>query len=485
MSLKKQALAGVKWTFIQQFGVQGIGFIVSIILARLLDPKEFGLIAMITIFIGIGGALLNSGLGSSLIRSKKLDEEDYATVFYFNLVISVFIYFTTYISAPYIAQFYKQPILIDLVRWLSLTFIINAFAIIQTTRLTRIMDFKTQTIVAIPSLIIGAIVGVTMAYLNYGVWSLIGFNLVKTLANTIQLWIHSKWKPLWVFSKEKFKHHFNFGYKLTLSGILDIIFNNAYHIIIGKFFPVAQLGFYQRANSLQMYPVGTISAIMSKVTYPLFAQIQDDNIRLKSVYKKILQMNIYILAPLLIVAGVLAEPLFRFLLTEKWLPAVPYFQILVITGVLYPIHAFNLNILNVKGRSDLFLKLEIIKKVMIVIVISISIKYGIIGLLYGRIVTSIIAFFINTHYSGKFISYSAWEQVKDIAPIFTLSIFTGATVFLFDYYTKSILQYDFLRLTLSSILAALIYLYLSYSFKLNSLTEIINIIKKIETRTNN
>lgn len=485
MSLKKQALTGVKWTFIQQFGVQGIGFIVSIVLARLLDPKEFGLIAMITIFIGIGGALLNSGLGSSLIRSKKLDEEDYATVFYFNLVVSVFIYFITYISAPYIAQFYNQPILIDLVRWLSLTFIINAFAIIQTTRLTKIMDFKTQTIVAIPSLIIGAAVGITMAYLNYGVWSLIGFNLVKTLANTIQLWIHSKWRPLWVFSKEKFKHHFNFGYKLTISSILDTIFTNAYHIIIGKFFPVAQLGFYQRANSVQMYPVGIISAIMGKVTYPLFAQIQDDNTRLKSVYKKILQMNIFILAPILIVAAVLAEPLFRFLLTEKWLPAVPYFQILVITGVLYPIHAFNLNILNVKGRSDLFLKLEIIKKVMIVIVISISIKYGIIGLLYGRIVTSIIAFFINTHYSGKFISYSAWEQVKDIAPIFTLSIFTGATVFLFDYYTKSILQYDFLRLTLSSILAALIYLYLSYSFKLNSLTEIINIIKKIETRTNN
>jgi len=478
MSLKKQALSGVKWTFIQQFGVQGIGFIVSIILARLLEPEEFGLIGMLAIFIGIGNALLNAGLGSSLIRSKEVSEEDYATVFYFNLVISIIIYAVIYFLAPLIADFYHQEILIKLVRWLTLTFIINAFAIIQTTRLTKIMDFKTQTIVAIPSLIIGGIVGVTMAYLNYGVWSLIGFNLVKTLASTIQLWIHSKWKPLLVFNKELFKKHFNFGYKLTLSSLLDTIFTNAYNIIIGKFFPVAQLGFYQRANSLQMYPVGTINAIMAKVTYPLFAQIQDDNTRLKSIYKKILQMNIYILAPLLIVAGVLAEPLFRFLLTEKWLPAVPYFQIILVTGILYPIHAFNLNILNVKGRSDLFLTLEIIKKIMIIIVIAIGINYGILGLLYGRIVTSVLAFFINTHYSGKFIDYSAWEQIKDVSSIFILSIITGLIIFIFDYYTKNAIHYDFLRLVISSILGFIIYVSLSYTFKLNSLTEIINIIKK-------
>jgi len=478
MSLKKQALSGVKWTFIQQFGVQGIGFIVSVVLARLIEPEEFGLIAMITVFIGIGNALLNAGLGSSLIRSKEVDEEDYATVFYFNLIVSFIVYGLVYLTAPYIAAFYKQPILISLIRWLSLTFIINAFAIIQTTRLTKIMDFKTQTMVAIPSLLIGGLVGVIMAYQGYGVWSLIAFNLVQTLANAIQLWIHSKWKPLWVFSKEKFKHHFNFGYKLTLSSLLDTIFTNAYTIIIGKFFPVAQVGFYQRANSLQMYPVGTISAIMGKVTYPLFAQIQDDNTRLKSVYKKILQMNIYLLAPLLIIAGVLAEPLFRFLFTEKWLPAVPYFQIILITGILYPIHAFNLNILNVKGRSDLFLKLEIIKKTMIIIAIAVGINYGILGLLYGRVITSVLAFFINTHYSGKFIDYSAWDQIKDVIPTFTLSIITGILIFIFDYYTKNTLNYDFLRLVINTTLGTIIYVSLSYTFKINSLTEIIKILKK-------
>jgi len=478
MSLKKQALSGVKWTFIQQFGVQGIGFVVSIILARLLEPKEFGLIAMITVFIGIGNALLNAGLGSSLIRSKKVDEEDYATVFYFNLVVSILVYIITYIAAPYIANFYNQPILTKLVRWLILTFVINAFAIIQQTRLTKLMDFKTQTLVAIPSLLIGGIVGISMAYLQFGVWSLIAFNLIKTLASTLQLWFYTKWKPLLKFNIEKFKIHFNFGYKLTLSSILDTLFTNIYNIIIGKFFPIAEVGFYQRANSLQMYPVGMISAIMGKVTYPLFAQIQDDNTRLKSVYKKILQMNIFILAPLLIVAGVLAEPIFRFLFTEKWLPAVPYFRILLLTGILYPIHSFNLSILNIKGRSDLFLKLEIIKKILVIIVIVISIKYGILGLLYGRVISSILAFFINTHYSGKFINYTALEQIKDILPIFSLSILIGVIVFIFDFYTKNIFNSDFLRLAINTTIASVIYVSLSYLLKLDSFTEIIHIIKK-------
>jgi len=478
MSLKKQALSGVKWTFLQQLGTQGVGFIISIILARLLQPEEFGLIAMIYVFIGIGNVLLSAGLGSSLIRSKELDEEDYATVFYFNLVVSILVYIIVYFFAPYIATFYHQPILTQLVRWLSFSFIINAFAIIQTARLTKLMDFKTQTLVAIPSLIIGGTVSIVMAYMNYGVWSLIAFNLVKSLANTIQLWVYSKWHPIWSFNISKFKQHFYFGYKLTLSGLLDIIFNNVYVLVIGKLFPAAQVGYYQRANNLQMYPVGAISTIMGKVTYPLFAQIQDDNERLKIVYKKILQINLYLLVPILMVAGVLATPLFRFLFTEKWLPAVPYFQILLLSGILIPLHSFNLNILKIKGRSDLFLKLGIVKKIVVAIAIIMGLKYGIIGLLYSSVFSSIIAFFINTYYSGRFISYSVWEQIRDVMPIFFLAITTALFVFVFDFYTQNIFYYDLLRLIINTILAILFYVYLSYVFKFSSLIEIIKIIKK-------
>ena len=479
MTLKNQALSGIKWTLLQQISTQGIGFVISIILARLLTPKEFGLIAMISVFIGIGNTLLNAGMGSSLIRTKEdeLDENDYSTVFYFNLILSFIIYLIIFLLAPYIAKFYHQPILTLLVRWLSLVLIINAFALIQQTRLTKIMDFKTQAKVAVPALIIGGGIGIAMAYMGYGVWSLIAFNLSKSFFNAFFLWIKSKWHPLWVFHPDKFKKHFHFGYKLSLSGLLDTIYNNAYNIVIGKFFLPAQVGYYQRAQTLTMYPVGTISAIMGKVTYPLFSKIQDDNIRLKSIYKKILQLNIFVLAPVLITAGILAKPLFRFLFTNKWLPAVPYFQILLITGLLYPVHAFNLNILNVKGRSDLFLKLEIIKKILITIAIIVALNFGIYGLLWSSVFVSILAFFINTHYSGKFINYTAWEQVKDIVPTLGIAITTGVSVYLTDQVIKNFTNSDFLRLLMGSFFSLMLYLCFSYILKLDSLLEIINIVK--------
>ena len=417
MSLKKQAISGVFWTSIQQFITQGIGFVVSIILARLLLPAEFGLIAMIGIFMGIGASLMDAGLGSSLIRTDNPTQEDYSTVFFFNLAGSVIMYVLLYVVAPYIADFYKQDILTGIIRWYGVIFIINAFAMVQRTRLTKLLDFKTQMLVAVPSMVLGGAIGVLMAYYGYGVWSLVVMAITQSFVSTLQLWFYAKWKPAWVFNKEKFKYHFNYGYKLTLSGILDTVFVNAYTIIIGKFFAPAQVGFFNRADSLKQLPVSNVSAILNKVTFPLFAEIKNDDVRLKSVYKKIMQLVLFLIAPLLLILAALAEPLFRFLFTEKWLPAVPYFQILCWNGILYPIHSYNLNILTVKGRSDLFLKLEIIKKIMVVLVLLVSFQFGIYGLLYGAVFTSVLAFFINTHYSGKFINYKAWEQIKDILPL--------------------------------------------------------------------
>lgn len=478
MSLRKQALAGSFWAFLQQFSSQGIGFVVSVILARLLLPEEFGLIAMIMVFIGIGNILMNAGLGSSLIRTKNPTQVDYSTVFFFNLVGSIVIYAIIFAIAPLIADFYNQEILTNLVRWYAIIFIINAFSMIQLTRLTKIMDFKTQMIVALPSLAISGSVGIYMAYTGYGVWSLVGQALTQSLVSTIQLWYWSKWKPSFVFSREKFKYHFNFGYKLTLSGILDVIFTNIYAIIIGRFFPAAQVGFYQRANSLKQLPVSSISSVIAKVTYPLFAEIQDDDVQLKNISKKILKLVLFLVTPILIVLAVLGEPLFRFLFTEKWLPAVPYFQILVFNAILIPVHSYNLNILKVKGRSDLFLKLEIYKKVLIAIVLIIAFQFGIYGLLYGSVVTSFLAFFVNTHYSGKFIKYKAWEQIKDILPIIALALFTGVMVYIIDYMGSSFMKYDFIRLVVGSIMALIFYIPLAYLFKMNSLTELIKILKR-------
>jgi len=478
MSLKKQALSGVFWSFLQLFSTQVIGFIVSIILARLLLPSEFGLIAMLGIFISIGTTLINSGLTQSLIRSENIDEEDFSTVFIFNLIGSLFIYGFIFVTAPVIATFYKQELLTSIIRVYSVTFIINAFSAIQTTRLNKKLDFKTQMKVSIPSLIIGSTVGIAMALNNYGVWSLVWSAVIQSLMATIQMWYWTKWKPVWAFNWKKFNYHFHYGVKLMFSGILDTVFRNAYSVIIGKFFAPAQVGFYNRADSLQMLPAGTISSIITKVSFPLFASIQNDDERLKSIFKRIMQMVIFLVTPTLVLMGVLAEPLFRFLFTEKWLPAVPYFQILCANGVLYPIHGYNLQILNVKGRSDLFLKLEIIKKILVVVVILISFQFGIFGLLFGSVTTSLICFFINAYYSGKFINYTAWQQTKDLLPIILLSLLIGLIVYYFDGLLLNISANDFVRLLAGSVIGIILYSIAAFLFKMNSLFELIIIIKR-------
>lgn len=478
MSLRKTAISGLIWTFAQQFGTQGIQFLVSIVMARLLLPEEFGLIGMISVFIAIGTSLMNSGLTQSLIRTENPDQEDYSTVFFFNLAGSIVVYFILFLTAPLIASFFSQPILVDIVRVYCFSFIITAFSAVQLTRLTKAMDFKTQMTVAIPSLIGSGILGIFLAYQGFGVWSLVWMSLFQAFLNTVQLWWRTGWRPSFIFNKEKFKFHFRFGYKLTLSGLLDTIFTNIYQIIIGKFFLASQVGFYTRANSLKQLPVSNISGALSKVTYPLFASIQNDNIRLKRVYKQIMQMVVFVIAPVLIIMGVLAEPLFRFLFTEKWLPAVPYFQILCLAGILYPVNSYNLNVLKVKGRSDLFLRLEVIKKILIVVIISFTIQFGIEGLIWGQLFTSIIVLFINTYYTGKFIQYNIVQQAKDILPIILLAAVAGACVYGLDYIMRSNNYIDFVRLSIGGTLGIAIFGAIAWVLKLEVFNNLIRMISR-------
>lgn len=478
MSLRGTATKGIFWTFMQQFGGQLINFGVSLVLARLLMPEEFGLIGMIAVFMAIGQSLMDSGLTQSIIRSEDPNQEDYSTVFFFNLAGSIIVYFLIYFTAPLIASFYRQPALIEILRVYCLSFIIMAFSAVQFARLTKLMDFKTQMLVTIPSLVASGILGIYLAYQGFGVWSLVWRHLFQSFLQTVQLWIRSKWHPSLTFSVSKFKEHFNFGYKLTLSGLLDTVFSNIYQIIIGRYFVASQVGYYTRAQTLRQLPVSNISGALNKVTYPLFASIQNDDVRLKRVYKEIMLMVLFIIAPTLIIMGVLAEPLFRFLFTEKWLPAVPYFQVMCLGGILYPIHAYNLNILKVKGRSDLFLKLEIIKKILVVVVISISIRYGIMGLIWGQLITSIIALGINTHYSGKFIKYTTLEQLLDMIPIILLAFLVGASIWMADNFLNINQLNDFYRLALLGISGTALYLFFAYIFKMDSLTSIKKIILK-------
>lgn len=478
MSLKKNAISGVFWTFTQQFGMQIISFFVSIVLARLLLPEEFGLIGMITVFMAVGQSLMDSGLTQSLIRTDKPDQSDYSTVFFFNLGGSIIVYGILFFAAPYIALFYNQEILKGILPIYCLSFIITAFSAVQLTRLTKKMDFKTQMIIAIPSVLISGLLGVYLAYQGYGVWALVWMNLSQSSLNTIQLWLKTKWRPSFVFNIQKFKYHFHFGYKLTLSGLLDTVFRNIYQIIIGKFFLASQVGFYTRADSLKNLPVTNISNALNKVTYPLFARIQNDDLRLKNAYRQIMQMVIFIIAPVLVFLGVLAEPLVRFLFTEKWLPAVPYFQVLCLTGILYPIHAYNLNVLKVKGRSDLFLRLEIIKKILVVLTVAVSIQFGIMGLIWGQVFTSILSFFINTYYTGKFLDYTAWQQAKDILPTLFITFAIGLIIFFIDQFLEKLEYIDILRLIISGCIGFFMYIGLAFLLKMEGFKTISRIILK-------
>lgn len=481
--LKKKVISGVLWTSIQQLGNQAVGFVISIILARLLLPSEFGVLGMISIFMGMATVLVTAGLTTSIIRTEKPENDDYSTVFIFNLVASIIIALILFLIAPLISNFYEQSELKLITRLFCIMFILNALSTVQLTKLRKELNFKKETYASIVSTVFFGITAITMAFLGYGVYSLVWGQIISSLINTIMLWVQSDWRPSFDFNKTKFKYHFSFGSKIAISSIIDVIFTNLYIVIIGKFFSATSLGFYTRANSVRLLPVTSLSGIINKVAYPLFAEIGNDNIRLKSVYRQIMKMLMFILTPTLTLMTVLAEPMFNFLFTEKWLPAVPYFQILCINGLLLPLHNYNLNILTVKGRSDLYLKLEITKRVFMIIVILISFQFGIIGLVWGLAFYSIIIYFINTYYSGKFIDYPAWEQLRDIMPIIIISAISGILVFFLDrqFYNLP----DILRLIIGVSSGILIYLFLAKVFNFQSLTFFSeNISKHLKRKSN-
>jgi O-antigen/teichoic acid export membrane protein len=472
MSLKKKAISGLIWTFSQQFSVQLINFIVSVILARILTPEEFGLIGILAVFISIGNILIDGGLTSSLIRTSNPDQKDYSTVFLINVVGSILLYIILFYAAPFIAAFFKKEILAVIVRVYGISIIIRAFVAVQTTRLTKQMDFKIQMTMQIPSVIGGGVLGIALAYMGYGVWSLVWMNLFQSFLFTIQHWVFTKWRPNLYFNKERFKNHFSFGYKLTLAGLLETIFQNLYNLIIGKYFSPAQVGYYTRAQSVRQFPIQNISEALNKVTYPMFSTIQDDNEKLKQVYKKLLKQVMFWLTPSMIILIILGEPLFRFLFTEKWLPATPYFQLLCISGITYPLHSYNLNILKVKGRSDLFFKLEIIKKSYTAIGIFLAIPYGIHGLLYFQIASSFAAFYINSFYSGKMINYPFKEQLRDILPSIYLSVLVAVFAWLLDLFLlKALHMFDIGRILIGGGFFFLSYLSMSQLIKMEPLSD--------------
>lgn len=422
MSLKSEASKGVLWVAVERFGQQLLQAVIFIILARLLTPEDFGLVAMLMIFFAIAQSFIDSGMGQALIRQKEITDQDRSTVFWFNLLLSLVFYGLLYLSAPWIAEFYNRPELTDLTRVMGLAVIFFGIAIVQRSEMTQQLEFKKQAYAQIPAALIAGIASVTMAYTGYGVWALAIQYLLTALITSLALWILQPANIRIVFDKESFMKLFGFGYKLLLSGLINTTYQHVYKLVIGKFFAASILGFYTKSKKLQELAGQNLNGIIQKVTYPLLSKIGRDPVRLKRGYRQVIQSSSFVIFPGMILLILFAEPIMQFILGQQWLPAAPFLQIVCLSGLLYHLHAINLNVLKVLGRTDLFLKLEIIKKVNITIAIMIGIQYGIYGLLIGQVISSYLALFINTWYTAKFLNYSLLEQTEDVFKVLILSI---------------------------------------------------------------
>lgn len=474
-SLSDLTISGIFWSFIQKVGSKGISFVVTIVLARLLTPEDFGLIGMLTIFIQLSQTLINGGFSQALIQKKEVDNEDYSSVFYINLIVSGVLYLIIFLTAPFIASFYHQPALTPLVRVLSLVFVVNAFSFVQEARLTKSIRFKTLMYIHIPSTIFGGVVSILMAILGYGVWSIVAMQLVTRIAYSVQIWFYAKWKPLLAFNAHKASKLFSFGSKLMISGTINTIYANIYLVVIGKFFPIKSVGYYQNANNLVQVSTGILTSVFSSVTFTIFASIQDNNKRLKEGYKIILRQLFFWLCPIFVLAGVLAVPMFRFVFTEKWLPAVPYFRWLCIVGILFPLNSYNLNIVNIKGRSDIDLKLTIIEKTMITIGLFLAIPFGIWAILALQAFNAVFFYVLNSYYTGRFIDYGMIEQIKDILPTLLLSIAMGVIVFFVE---QSLVEFsDLIRLVIGFAVGASFYWLSAKCCNLSPYLDFVSIVK--------
>jgi O-antigen/teichoic acid export membrane protein len=432
MSIRKKAISGFFWTFCQQFATVLFNFLVSVILARLLLPSEFGLIGMISVFIAVGEVLMNGGLANSLIRTENPDQLDYSTVFYVNLVVSIGIYCIVFNAAPFVAVFFKHPVLAGLLRLYMLCIILYAFSAVPATRLTKELNFKRLLVYHVPSLVVGGVTGVVMAYLGFGVWSLVWMNVVQAFLYSAQLWYISRWLPSLIFDRDRLRKHFGFGSRLVLTAVLDRIYNNVYNLVIGSCYSAELLGFYTRANTLVQIPSGNLFEAINKVSYPIFAAIQNENDRLLEAYKKMMHQVLFIITPVLAMMALSAEPLFRLILTVKWTPAVPYFRILCVAAILNTVNGYNLTILLVKGRSDLFLRLNIIEKVFVTLGILASVRLGIYGLLYFQVISSVVIYAMNGYTSGKLIDYPVILQLVSVLHILLIAALATATTWYLD-----------------------------------------------------
>lgn len=432
-SLKNKTIKGVGWSAADALLGQGVTFIVGLVLARLLSPDEYGLIGICLIFTTVLNGIVDSGFSNALIRKKNVTDEDYNTMFTTNMAISIVLYVLLFISAPFVSDFFHRIELIALVRVTGLILFLNALSITQVTILTKNIDFKTKTKASLVSAIISGVIGIAMAFMGYGVWSLVTQQLSKQLLYTLCLWVLNKWWPKFTFYKDSFKYMWGFGWKLLASGILNNVWNQLYQVVIGRCYTSSTLGHYTRANECASIFSSNLTTIIQRVTFPVLSELQDDKKKLLASYRKLIKVSMFVTVICMFALGAMAEPMIYSLIGPQWHQAATFLPFICITMSLYPLHAINLNMLQVQGRSDLFLYLEIVKKIITLIPIFIGAFVGVYWMLCASIFTGFIAFLLNSWFTGKFLNYSSWQQLKDVLPSYLIALFIGFIVYLFKF----------------------------------------------------
>lgn len=478
-SLKNKTKKGLAWSMIERFATQGVQFLFGIILARLLSPDDYGVIAMPLVFLAIAQCIIDSGFSTALIRKPELTEDDLSTAFYFNIGVGILCYAVLFFTSPLIADFYHTPILSSLLKVTALAVLFNPLCAVQQAILTRKIDFKTQAIVSLSGAVVSGIVGLYMAYNGFGVWSLVFQQVGGYVMRTILLWILGKWKPKRKWSWESFHYLWGFGSKMLGSGLLDTIYNNIYPIVIGKYFSAQDLGNYTRAQQFSSLPSSNVTGVLQRVTFPVLSSIQNEDERLAKNYRKILKLSAFLVFPMMLMLSAIANPLVRILLTDKWIGCVILLQIICFQMMWYPIHAINLNLLTVKGRSDLFFRLEVLKKIIGVCIMCITIPNGIIWMVSGGIVSSMISLVINTYYTGKLIQVDYLKQMRDLLPIFGISLFMWFCVII----CVTLIENCYVQLLLGVIIGFILFVVLSKLFLKSEWKDLMSIIRFNENKT--
>lgn len=475
MEKRQNVVSNLIWRFLERCGSQLVAMVVQIVLARLLAPEIFGTVAKVTIITSILMVFVDSGMANSLIQKKNPDDLDFSSVFYFNLVFCLAIYVLLYFTAPLLSRFYKDEALTAIIRVLGLTIIVSGVRNVQQAYVSKTLQFKRFFFATLGGTLFSAVLGIAMAYMGYGVWALVAQQLTNVTVNTVILWLTVKWRPKWMFSFQRLGALLAYGWKLLVSGLLETVYMRLREILIAVFYTDADLAYYNRGNSLPLLLVENINSSIDSVLLPVLSDQQDDKERVREMTRRAIRISTYIMMPLMMGLAVCAEPVVRLLLTDKWLPCVPYLRIFCFSYAFYPLHTANLNAIKAMGRSDLFLTLEIIKKVIGVIVLALTVRHGVYAMALSLLFVSVVSQLINAWPNRKLLDYPYVHQLKDMLPSILLSCLMGLCVYPIQWLGWS----DWIVLPLQVLCGASIYVLSSLIFRLDSFDYLLSTAKRL------